>query len=65
MLAKVNSCAIIGLEGAIIEVEVDSNLWQATGGNTKGEYLIELPKPFRQGINLHPQTADRGLRRVR
>ena len=37
MLAKVNSCAVVGLDGVLIEVEVD------VGSGQPGVVLVGLP----------------------
>ena len=51
MLAKVHSCAVIGLEGVIVEVEVD------TGGGLPYMVIVGLPDAAVQESRERVQTA--------
>jgi hypothetical protein len=56
MLAKVNSCAIVGLEGTVVEVEVDSSRGLASFT------LVGLPdaavKDRRQHSTIRAEATD-------
>jgi hypothetical protein len=60
VLAKVHSCAIVGLEAAIVEVEVDTARRRRTGGSARGL----LCRVHRGASQARRARACRGLGRL-